>query len=166
MSQPSVSSPIENEQRGEGTALTSHPRRLVLSRSERWLLAGFGLGLVILLGTAKVMTANQSGLGTHQQLGLPPCSVRVLYGIRCPSCGMTTSWAHLLDGNLVASLGVNPAGTLLCFLAILAAPMTLWMAWSGQGTQSGWFIRFNMVTLILALAISLIDWIVRLSLGL
>jgi hypothetical protein len=76
------------------------------------------------LGTARCLEPNSSGLGTHQQLGLPPCSMQLLFGIRCPGCGMTTSWAYFARGELRASAEANLAGFLL-------AIYVLWIAFLG-----------------------------------
>jgi len=38
--------------------------------------------------------------GTHEQLGLPPCPSRLILGIPCPSCGLTTSFALMAEGRL------------------------------------------------------------------
>lgn len=61
---------------------------------------------------------NAQGLGSHQQLGLPPCSIRVLWGIRCPACGMTTSWAWFMRGRWVESAHANVGGLLLALSAL------------------------------------------------
>ncbi|OYP34481.1 hypothetical protein CGZ80_15475 [Rhodopirellula sp. MGV] len=65
-------------------------------------------------------TPNASGLGTHQSLGLPPCSIRVLFGIRCPMCGMTTSWANLVRGQVWAAASASVTGCLLAFYSLYA----------------------------------------------
>jgi hypothetical protein len=58
--------------------------------------------------------------GTHQQLGLPPCSFKVLTGKPCPSCGMTTSVSLVLHGDVRASVEANWVGTVLvAFLAVV-----------------------------------------------
>ena len=54
------------------------------------------IGLLLPLGAAVRLQPAREGLGTHQQLGLPPCTFRVLFDRPCPSCGMSTSWAHLV----------------------------------------------------------------------
>lgn len=54
--------------------------------------------------------------GTHQQLGLPPCNFMALSGKPCPSCGMTTSFALLVRGDVEASLRANWAGTILALV--------------------------------------------------
>src|SRR5689334_8800203 len=50
-------------------------------------------------------------MATHTQLGIPPCSFVVLTGKPCPACGMTTSFALLVRGDVAASLRANWAGT-------------------------------------------------------
>ncbi len=137
--------------------------RAVLTLSERAMLAILGFGLLTLLIVAKFLTPNPMGLGTHQQLGLPPCTVRFFFGVRCPSCGMTTSWASLLDGDVVGSLNANCGGALLCLISIVTVPVTLWMTWTGRGSNHGWFVKFGLVGMLTALVISLIDWVVRLT---
>ena len=69
------------------------------------LLAGFAL--------AGWLQPSARGYGTHQQLGLPPCSIQLLFGIPCPSCGMTTSFALFVRGQIPAAFQANPAGLYL-----------------------------------------------------
>ena len=82
------------------------------------------LAAALVVATPLVIAArlspDPSGLGTHQQLGLPPCTTRLLWGVRCPGCGMTTAWAHFVRGELAASLRANVAGTLLAGSAGIA----------------------------------------------
>src|SRR6516162_9941646 len=52
-------------------------------------------------------------MATHTQLGIPPCNFVVLTGKPCPACGMTTSFALLVRGDVGASLRANWVGTLL-----------------------------------------------------
>src|SRR5215475_13498262 len=49
-------------------------------------------------------------LATHRQLGLPECSFKVMTGKPCPSCGMTTSFALLVRGDLANSARANWVG--------------------------------------------------------
>ena len=53
---------------------------------------------------------------TYPELGLPPCTFKYVTGLPCPSCGMTTSFALLMHGDLVNSLRANEVGTLLAQL--------------------------------------------------
>lgn len=58
------------------------------------------------------------GLGTHQQLGLPPCAWKAMWGFPCVTCGMTTAFSHAAHGDLIASFRVQPMG---CILAVLTS---------------------------------------------
>ncbi|WP_442512204.1 DUF2752 domain-containing protein [Novipirellula sp. SH528] len=70
-----------------------------------------------LLITASQLSPSQQGLGTHQQLGLPPCSSRIIFGFRCPACGMTTSWSYFTQGHWLQSVQSNSGGFLLAIAA-------------------------------------------------
>jgi hypothetical protein len=61
-------------------------------------------------------------MGSHQQLGLPACTFYTLTGLPCPSCGMTTSFAFLIRGDLAHSLRANAAGAALAVFCLLAIP--------------------------------------------
>ena len=74
------------------------------------------------LVTAVIIRPNPAGVESHRQLGLAECQFLRASGIPCPSCGMTTSFTWFVRGNLVASLWVQPMGTLLA----AGAAMTFW----------------------------------------
>src|SRR5262249_37088847 len=62
-------------------------------------------------------------MATHTQLGLPPCNFVVMTGKPCPSCGMTTSFALLVRGDVRGSLNANWVGTTL---ALFWAGLLVW----------------------------------------
>lgn len=64
-------------------------------------------------------------MGTHMQLGIPPCTFMGMTGWPCPSCGMTTSFALLVRGDVPNSLRANWVGTLLAGLGGLTIPWAL-----------------------------------------
>ena len=128
----------------------------------RLALAVIGAGLLALLGTARYLEPSKSGLGTHQQLRLRECGLRQMYGIRCPSCGMTTSWAHLTRGHVVSSLQCNTGGTLLGICALIVGPWSL-----ASGALGRWLVRPPHPFVVAGVAgfiwvVTLIDWGVRL----
>jgi hypothetical protein len=89
-------------------------------------LVGIGLLIAAVFGVALWLRPNPAGVGTHRQLGLPPCTFMLLTGgVPCPSCGMTTSFSHLIRGQVLSSLQANPVGTLLASLCLLALPYCL-----------------------------------------
>jgi hypothetical protein len=121
--------------------------------------------LVMLLAVAAWLTPSPRGMGTHQQLGLPPCTIVYLYRVRCPSCGMTTSWSNLMHGRPVAALRANAGGVLLALAALAMGP---WLLASGlAGRWLGQPLRETLVLAagLLIVTVTLADWTLRLSLG-
>lgn len=81
---------------------------------------------------AAVLNASPDGHGTHEQLGLPRCAWPVAFDAPCPTCGMTTAFAHTLDGDLFKAFLVQPAGMLI---AVLTATM-FWLSLHVAATGS------------------------------
>lgn len=133
---------------------------------KRGLLRGFTLlvGIVplCLLMTASQLHPSEQGLGTHQQLGLPPCSSRIMFGIRCPACGMTTSWAHFTQGHWWQSVQVNVGGFLLaivaCLVVVVSAVCFIYPNLDLMRYQKPAGIAAVGITLI-----TLLDWLFRLK---
>lgn len=67
-------------------------------------------------------------MATHTQLGLPPCNFVVMAGKPCPSCGMTTSFALLVRGDVGGSVKANWVGTTI---AVVWAGLLVWSVASG-----------------------------------
>ncbi|MBL4591009.1 MAG: DUF2752 domain-containing protein [Phycisphaerales bacterium] len=65
------------------------------------------------MGIASWMSPSDHGHGTHTQLGLAPCAWAVWFDKPCPSCGMTTSFAHAGEGHWVQSAKAQPFAVLL-----------------------------------------------------
>jgi len=102
-----------------------------LTPEERLMAVGIGGMLLALLGVARWLEPDPSGVGTHTQLGLPPTFVMEHLGTPCPLCGMTTSWAHTMEGNLIAAFLAQPAGALFALTAMIVLPLSLTMAATG-----------------------------------
>ncbi|MGH7127701.1 MAG: DUF2752 domain-containing protein, partial [Planctomycetaceae bacterium] len=104
------------------------------------------------------------GYGTHQQLGLPECTFRTMFGIGCPSCGMTTSFSNFVRGRFLQAARANVAGL---FLATLCAVQVPW-CWISVCKGRLWKIeRPDVAVLWLLVSIILItsgQWIARLVL--
>lgn len=93
------------------------------------LLLGTALAVLVL---ARVLTPATNGVGTHEQLGLPPCGILALTGWPCPACGLTTAFAHLAHFDPVASVTANPLGLPLFLGTLLFVPVALRALWRGQ----------------------------------
>ncbi|HUY35011.1 MAG TPA: DUF2752 domain-containing protein [Pirellulales bacterium] len=131
----------------------------------RLLLAVAGVCWLAPLVVAGCLRPDPNGLGTHQQLGLPPCTFVWLFGMRCPSCGMTTSWAHAARGNWTAALASNSGGALLAGVAALAGPWLVVSAARGRWLTRPPSERALVGASLGVVVVTLIDWICRLSFG-
>ena len=132
-----------------------------LSFASRLVLVGVGLSLLGLLLTAKSLTPDPRGFGTHEQLGLTPCSFYRWTGHLCPTCGATTAWAHSMRGELAAAANANLAGTLLCFAGVIAVPWLLASASIGRWWVIKPTIRGVLVVGSGLMVIAILDWIRR-----
>lgn len=74
----------------------------------------------IVLGLAAWLRPNPAGLGTHRQLGLPPCQFEQVTGIPCATCGCTTSFSHAANGSLLDAFVTQPFGALLAVMTAMA----------------------------------------------
>jgi hypothetical protein len=103
----------------------------------RGLLLGLVVGLLGVFGLAACLNPYEVDgtpllMETHsRRLGLPPCTFKTITenvitgGVPCPSCGMTTSFALLMHGDVVHSLRANWVGTLLALYGLILVPWSL-----------------------------------------
>lgn len=105
-----------------------------------FLLSGFAL--------ARTLEPDPRGYGTHQQFGLPECSIRVLFSRPCPGCGMTTAFSYFVRGEFAAATRANPAGVLLAMVCVLMIPWSLVSAIQG----STWLVEEPMTLLAIMIA--------------
>lgn len=120
-------------------------------------------GLVVLgmLITARVLEPDGSGMGTHQQLGLPPCTSVALFGMRCPGCGMTTSWSLFLRGQFVAAITANMGGVMLAIIGLVYVPWSCYFFFRGLTSRGEKFSFVLAMLLTSAMAVSMVQWIAR-----
>ena len=111
--------------------------------------AALAAGCLAVLLIAAWLEPAPAGHGTHTQLFMAPCAWPYFFGVPCPTCGMTTAFAHAADGHLAASFAAQPFGSLLAvgaavgfwggaiaaatgspigrFLGIMTRPRVLWV---------------------------------------
>ena len=120
----------------------------VLGRWVRLSLVLIAVGLVLVFAMALWLNPYRDGqvwlMETHRQLGLPECNFKRITGLPCPSCGMTSSFALLMHGDLVNSLKANAVGTLLALVCLAYIPWALWSALRGRRL---WIVSFERVLL-------------------
>ena len=127
-------------------------------RAAAGLLAAVPLGLLVVAG---MLEPNTDGLGTHQQLGLPPCSMRLMLGVRCPSCGMTTSWSHFMRGQWGHSWSANPGGFLLALYSVAFGAVSGVVVLRGRLPSSSLQRAFAVALVAIAL-VAVVQWLLRL----
>jgi len=111
-------------------------RAIGASRDGLLLRLGAGAvlaGLAGLFATALMVEPSPSGLGTHRRLGLPPCSLYALTGVPCPTCGVTTSLAHMARLNVLEALRTQPMGAVVFTAMLLSAAFCGATIVSGRG---------------------------------
>lgn len=79
------------------------------------------IGATTILGLARWLEPDPSGVGTHIQLGLEPCVFLSALGVPCPMCGMTTSFSLMMHLQPVRALLTQPFGVVLAILTIAIA---------------------------------------------
>ncbi len=123
----------------------NHARRV-----RRLLALAFTVVSGGLLLFAAILDPASNGLGTHSQLGLPACGWVTLIDTPCPTCGMTTAFAHAADGHLLASLAAQPLGALLALTTAIVFLISGYTALTGSRAvlmlrhlwtaRTGWYI--------------------------
>ncbi|MBX3279682.1 MAG: DUF2752 domain-containing protein [Acidobacteria bacterium] len=76
-------------------------------------------GAMLVLG--RWLEPSPLGLGTHAQLGFPPCLFLKFTGIPCPNCGLTTSFAHASRLQFIQAFLTQPFGLIVFLLAATTA---------------------------------------------
>ena len=97
------------------------------------------IGCVALLAVGIWLEPNPTGLGTHQQFGLPPCTMVMLVGYPCPTCGMTTAFAYAVRGELLLAFNAQPAGFALAVATVVAGAISLSVILSGKVWAVNWY---------------------------
>jgi hypothetical protein len=126
------------------------PRRLC------GLAVALAAGAILLV--AAFLTPSAEGLGTHERLGLPPCGWVVLMDLPCPTCGMTTSFTHAADGNLLAAIRVQPLGAVIAVLTAMTFLLASYVAVTGSRVGSRIAMRFNGRVAWGAVTVALVAW--------
>ncbi len=144
-------------------ASETHSRTVAaeMSRSGRGIAC---LVLFVIPGvfvTACVLNPDPAGMGTHQQLGLPPCAFLRVTGMVCPQCGLTTSFALLVRGRTGEALRANPAGPALALMLLTTWPWLLvsviFRRWTVFSDPSGVLLKLVLGWFLL----TLIQWVPR-----
>ena len=103
------------------------------------LISGFiGAGCLTLLLVAASLKPSPTGTGTHRQLNLPACAFLERTQLPCPTCGLTTAFAHTVRGQFGSALKVQPAGTVLALVCLITVVIVLYIHLSGRRPEFLW----------------------------
>jgi hypothetical protein len=136
-----------------------------VARRGRWLLVGWSLFLIGGFALAFALEPDPRGYGTHQSLGLPPCTFRMLFGIPCPSCGMTTSFSHLMHGNVSQAIRASASGVVLAAVCAIQIPWCWWSAVRSRLVAVAQPATTLLWLFIALTVICLVNWTLRLIFG-
>lgn len=136
-----------------------------ISSKERLHYVILTLLSLIVIGVARYLNPASSGQGTHEQLGLPPCTFHLLTGHGCPGCGLTTSFAHLARGHLASAFHSNPVGVLLFTTIVLFVPYFVYRILRPAPLDDLLTSRWLSRALVALMIVMFLSWIVRLALG-
>jgi hypothetical protein len=134
-----------------------------IARWEQSLLTLAGLSGLILLSLAIWLEPNPSGFGTHQQLGLPPCTILFWFDVPCPSCGGTTAFAHFVRGQWAAAVRANAAAAAFAGLCVVGVPWSWASAWQRRYLGVRDIVVTLTVVMLVLIALSITQWVGRLQ---
>ncbi len=104
-----------------------------------------------------------NGYGTHQQLGLPPCAFFKLTGIPCPSCGLTTSFAHAARLHFYQAFVTQPFGLIAFCLTVISIPLFVLLIQRRIAWKDAIHARGVDALLYLLLALYLLGWFYKIA---
>lgn len=168
MSLDSHSTPIDSrpqmEQRPEEApppARAGHPlgplftvERLDSPVGGRLYAAGVAAAALAVLITAASLSPDGRNIGTHRQLGLPPCGFLSMTSLPCPTCGMTTAFAYTVRGQVLSAVRAQAGGFLLAIATAGVALLAGWTALTGRRIAPNWY-RINPTRLIWLIALGM-----------
>lgn len=141
-------------------------KRLGQPLTGRLYAAGILAGTVAILAVAARLHPNQQGMGTHRELGLPPCGFVLATGYPCPTCGMTTAFACAVRGQFRSALRSQVAGLTLALGTAIAGVLAGIALVRGGYPGVNWY-RVDPVRMVWLAALFLVlSWALRIGLGL
>jgi hypothetical protein len=100
--------------------------------------SGVAVSCAAVLVLACWLRPDRRGFGTHEQLGMPPCSFVVLTRLPCPTCGMTTAFALMMHGHPWLALKAQPAGAILSLGTVVLLPVAVVVTVTGRSPRVDW----------------------------
>ena len=128
-------------------------------RPARLIAAALALIGLTLLTIAALLHPDAAGLGTHQQLNLPPCGFYQRTGYPCPTCGMTTAFALTVRGRIIQAFATQPAGAIAAVVLVAVTAVAAYVAVTARNLDRLLFRINYPALLITAAALVLAAWL-------
>lgn len=132
------------------------------SQDRIWYLVGVGLSATLLL-IARLLRPSVDGVGTHRQLGLPPCAFLHFTGVPCPSCGLTTSVAHAARLHFYESVITQPFGLVVFISAALSIPLSIYFIHRRVPRSKLNRLRGRNPVVYLMIALFILSWLYKIA---
>ncbi len=127
----------------------SHSRKVPVAQAVAWVF----LGCTFAVGVTVLYVSNPAGW-----CFFPRCPFYVLTGLYCPGCGTLRAFHHLLHGNILVALDLNPLAVIALPLIGLHAATELVCRIKGKDLP---YVAFPVAWSWIILAVILAYWILR-----
>jgi Protein of unknown function (DUF2752) len=129
-------------------------------RIRYFVVAGMGAALLIV---ARLLQPSADGVGTHRQLGLPPCLFLHYTGVPCPSCGLTTSVAHATRLHFYESIITQPFGLVVFIFAVLSIPLSIFLIYRRVSWSILKRMRGGKLAIYSMIALFILSWLYKIG---
>lgn len=128
----------------------------------RLVAALFAVAVLGVIGIARWLTPDPRGLGTHEQLGLPPCVSERFLGFPCPLCGMTTSFSLMAHARPGDAFYAQPAGAAAFLVALVLLSGGIVTACTGHLPTTVRRIAVSRGAIFFAILVLVVSWCYKL----
>jgi hypothetical protein len=138
-------------------------RRLGFTSQDRiryLIVAGSSIALLLI---ARLLRPSVDGVGTHRQLGLPPCAFLHFTSVPCPSCGLTTSVAHAARLHFYESVVTQPFGLVVFISAVLGIPLSIYFIYRRVPWSNFNRLRGRNLVIYLMIALFILSWLYKIA---
>ncbi len=101
-------------------------------------------------------------MGTHQNLGLPPCGMLEVTGLPCPTCGYTTATTLAVQGHIIEAFIVQPGGALFTLATAMAVLVSGWALLTGMSLSALGNLIWRPATIWMVGGIVMAAWVYKL----
>ncbi len=131
----------------EGTAAMSVASASASERVGAGIVSAASLAL-LMIGAS--LRPNPIGHGTHLQLGLPQCGWLMTTGHPCPTCGMTTAFSCVCNGEIGRAFLTQPGGAMVAIGVATAFWLFAYIALTGSrlGKPLGTLLRPRVIWIV------------------